>query len=67
MREMSVAEQRYEAVRSVIADGETVHDIDVWVTERSCSASTCQLLRTSTRTTEGTVRPHHCLVAARAS
>ena len=27
MREMSVAEQRYEAVRAVIADGETVKDV----------------------------------------
>src|SRR5438309_11968912 len=27
MREMSVAEQRYEAVRAVIADGETVMDV----------------------------------------
>lgn len=27
MREMSVAEQRYEAVRSVIVDGETVKDV----------------------------------------
>src|SRR5512142_131470 len=27
MREMSVAEQRYEAVRAVIADGETVTDV----------------------------------------
>jgi hypothetical protein len=27
MREMSVAEQRYEAVRSVIADGETVTSV----------------------------------------
>ena len=27
MREMSVAEQRYEAVRAVIANGETVTDV----------------------------------------
>jgi transposase len=27
MRELSVAEQRYEAVRAVIADGETVTDV----------------------------------------
>src|SRR6059036_2476992 len=27
MREMSVAEQRYEAVRAVLADGETVTDV----------------------------------------
>ena len=27
MREMSVAEQRYEAVRAVIADGETVTQV----------------------------------------
>ena len=27
MREISVAEQRYEAVRAVIADGETVTDV----------------------------------------
>jgi hypothetical protein len=28
MREISVAEQRYEAVRAVIADGETVTDVN---------------------------------------
>ncbi len=27
MREISVAEQRYEAVRAVLADGETVTDV----------------------------------------